>query len=119
MELIRARRVTVQICILYKPENSVILLSANLGLERRWIRRKTKSYLLHRALRTQIFQEKPLGLERRWFRRKTKDYVFTQSSTNADISAEIEGNVVSRLDISLSALILYRLLKAAFPFSFF
>ena len=43
----------------------------------------------------------------------------TQSSTNADISAEIEGNVVSRLDISLSALILYRLLKAAFPFSFF
>ena len=75
MELIRARRVTVQICILYKPENSVILLSANLGLERRWIRRKTKSYLLHRALRTQIFQQKPLGLERRWFRRKTKDYV--------------------------------------------
>ena len=37
MELIRARRVTVQICILYKPEKSVILLSANLGLERRWI----------------------------------------------------------------------------------
>ena len=35
MELIRARRVTLQICILYKPEKSVILLSANLGLERR------------------------------------------------------------------------------------
>ena len=52
MELIRARRVTLQICILYKPEKSVILLSANLGLERRWIRGK------------------------------------------ADISAEIEGNVV-------------------------
>ena len=32
MELIRARRVREQICILYKPENSVILLSANLGL---------------------------------------------------------------------------------------
>ena len=65
----------MQICILYKPENSVILLSANLGLERRWIRRKTKSYLLHRALRRQIFQQKSLGLERRWFRRKTKDYL--------------------------------------------
>ena len=37
MELIRARRVTLQICILYKPEKSVILLSANLGLERRGI----------------------------------------------------------------------------------
>ena len=37
MELIRARHVREQICIhvLYKPENSVILLSANLGLERR------------------------------------------------------------------------------------
>ena len=33
MELIRARCVTEQICILYKPENSVLLLSANLGLE--------------------------------------------------------------------------------------
>ena len=33
MALIGARRVTLQICILYKPENSVILLSANLGLE--------------------------------------------------------------------------------------
>ena len=31
MELTRARRVREQICILYKPENSVILLSANLG----------------------------------------------------------------------------------------
>lgn len=58
MELIRARRVTLLICILYKPENSVILLSANLGLERGWIRRKTKDYLLHRALRRQIFQQK-------------------------------------------------------------
>ena len=42
----------------------------------------------------------------------------TQSSTKGDISAEIEGNV-QRLDIFVSALILYRLLKAAFPFSFF
>ena len=33
MALIGARHVTLQICILYKPENSVILLSANLGLE--------------------------------------------------------------------------------------
>ena len=57
MELIRARRVTVPICIPYKPENSVILLSANLGLERRWIRRKTKDCLSHRALRRQIFQQ--------------------------------------------------------------
>ena len=94
MELIPTRCVTLQICILYKPENSVILLSANLGLERRWIRRKTKGYLLHRVLRKQIFQQKSLGLERRWIRRKTKDYLFTQSSTNADISAEIDGNVV-------------------------
>ena len=61
MELIRARRVTLQICILYKPEKSVILLSANLGLERRWIQGKTKDYLL---------------------------------STKANISAEMEGNVV-------------------------
>ena len=59
MELIPARRVTLQICILYKPEKSVILLSANLGLKRRWIRGK-----------------------------------ITQSSTKADISAEMEGNVV-------------------------
>ena len=58
MELIRARGVTLQICILYKPEKSVILLSANLGLERRWIRGKTRDYLLHRALRRQIFQQK-------------------------------------------------------------
>ena len=41
MELIRARYVTLQICILYKPEKSAILLSANLGLERRWIHGKT------------------------------------------------------------------------------
>ena len=34
------------------------------------------------------------------------------------ISAEIKGNVVKRLDVSVSALILYRLLKAAFPFFF-
>ena len=64
MELISARRVTLQICILYKPDNSVILLSGNLGLERRWIRWKRKDYLLHRALRKR------------------------------DISAETEGNVV-------------------------
>ena len=43
----------------------------------------------------------------------------TQSSTNAVISAEIEGNVMYCFDISVSALILYRLLQAAFPFSFF
>ena len=42
----------------YKPEKSAILLSANLGLERRWIRGKTRDYLLHRALRRQIFQQK-------------------------------------------------------------
>ena len=48
-----------------------------------------------------------------------EELFITQSSTKADISAEIEGNVVQRLDISVSALILYRLLKAAFPFSFF
>ena len=67
MGLIRARRVTLQICILYKPENSVILLSAKLGLKRRWNRRKTvtNDYSLHRALRSR-----------------------------GDISAEIEGNVV-------------------------
>ena len=33
MALIGARHVTLQICILYNPENSVILLSANLGLD--------------------------------------------------------------------------------------
>ena len=44
--------------LLYKPEKSVILLSANLGLERGWIRGKTRDYLLHRALRRQIFQQK-------------------------------------------------------------
>ena len=58
MELIRARRVTLQICILCKPENSVILLSANLGLERRGICREMKDYLLHRALQREIFQQK-------------------------------------------------------------
>ena len=50
MELIRARHFTLQICMLYKPEKPVILLSANLGLERQWIRGKTKDYLLQRAL---------------------------------------------------------------------
>ena len=44
MELIRARRVTLQICILYKPEKSVILVSANLGLERRGIIYYTELY---------------------------------------------------------------------------
>ena len=58
MGKIRARRVTMQICILYRPENSVILLSANLGLERRLIRRKMKDYSLHRALRSEIFLKK-------------------------------------------------------------
>ena len=58
MGLIRARRVTLQICILYEPENSVILFSANLGLERRRIRRKTKDYSLHRALRKEILLQK-------------------------------------------------------------
>ena len=88
MELIRPRRVTLQMCILYKPENSVILLSANLGLERRWVRRKTKDHLLHKALRREIFLQK----------------------------SKVMCNF---FDISVSALILYRLLKAAFPFSFF
>ena len=37
MESIHARRVALQICILYKPENLVNLLSVNLGLERRRI----------------------------------------------------------------------------------
>ena len=83
MELIRGRRVTLQICILYKPEKSVILLSANLGLERRWIRGKTRDYLLHGALRRQIFQQK-------W---KVMFRHFCQCFN--------------------------RLLKAAFPFSFF
>jgi len=64
MGLIRARRVTLQICILYKPENSVILFSAKLGLERRWVRRKTKDYSLHRALRREIFLQKSKDLER-------------------------------------------------------
>ena len=58
MELIHARHVTLQICTLYTPENSVILLSANLGLERRLIRLEMKDYLLHRALRREIFQQK-------------------------------------------------------------
>ena len=48
-----------------------------------------------------------------------KGLFITQSSTKGDISAEIEGNVVERLDISMSALILYRLLKAAFLIFFF
>ena len=95
MELIPARCVTLQICILYKPENSVILLSANLGLERRWICRKTKGYLLHRVLRKQIFQQKSLGFNRKTMNSSEDEGLFiTQSSTNADISAEIEGNVV-------------------------
>ena len=58
MKLTRARRVTLQICILYNPENSVILLSTSLRFERRWIPGKTKHYLSHRALRTLIFQQK-------------------------------------------------------------
>ena len=47
MELICARRITLEICMLYKPENSVILLSGNVGLKGRWIHRKRKDYLLH------------------------------------------------------------------------
>ena len=43
----------------------------------------------------------------------------TQSSMKGDISAEIEGNVVERLDIYVSALIRYRLLKASFLIFFF
>ena len=66
MELIRARRVREQICILYKPENSVILLSANLGLERRRIVRSSED----------------------------KGLFITQSPRKTHISAEIEANVV-------------------------
>ena len=58
MELIRARRVTLQICILHEQENSVILLSANLGLERQWVLPKMKDYLLLRALQREIFLQK-------------------------------------------------------------
>ena len=65
MGLIRARRVTLQICILYKPENSVILFSANLGLE---LKRMDSS--------------------------EDEGFFIIQSSTKGDISAEIEGNVV-------------------------
>ena len=44
MALIGARHVTLQICILYKPENSVILLSENLCLERLFLtQRSTKA----------------------------------------------------------------------------
>ena len=46
-------------------------------------------------------------------------FITQQSSTNTDISAEIEGNRVLRLFISGSVFkILYLPLKAAFPFSF-
>ena len=37
MALIGARHVTLQICILHKPENSGILLSENLCLERSFL----------------------------------------------------------------------------------
>ena len=44
MALIAARHATLQICIHYEPENSVILLSANLGLERLFLtQRSTKA----------------------------------------------------------------------------
>ena len=58
MKLTRARRVTLQSCILCNPENSVILLHANLSFERQWILWKTRHYLSHRALQTLIFQQK-------------------------------------------------------------
>ena len=65
MELIRARHVTLQICILYKPEKSVILLS----------------------------QCEP-GFRKTMDSWEDEGLFITQSSTKADISAEMEGNVV-------------------------
>ena len=56
--LIGARHERLQISILYKPENSVISLSANLCSERIY---------LHRYLRRQIFQQNIPGF------RKTMD----------------------------------------------
>ena len=64
MELIRARRVTLQICILYKPENSGHFTQCEPGF------RKTMG------------SSEDEGL------------FITQSSTKGDISAEIEDNVV-------------------------
>ena len=75
-------------------------------------------FITQRSTNADISAEIP-GFRKTMVSSQDKGLCITQSSTNADISAEIEGNVVSRLDISLSALILYRLLKAAFPFSFF
>ena len=65
MELIHARRVTLQICILYKPEKPVILLRPGF--------RKTMD----------SWEDEGLFITQT-----------AQSSTKADISAEMEGNVV-------------------------
>ena len=88
MELIRASRVTVQICILYKPENSVILLSANLGLERRWIRREDEElFITQSSTNADISAETP-GFRKTMVSSQDEGLCITQSSTNADISAE-------------------------------
>ena len=58
MEFIRARRVTVHICILYKPENSVIFTQCEPGFRKTMDRRTTKDYLLHGSLGRQIFLQK-------------------------------------------------------------
>ena len=65
MGLIRARRVTLQLCILYKPENSF----------------------------SHFIQCQP-GFRKTMDSSEDEGLFITQSPTKGDISAEIEGNVV-------------------------
>ena len=68
MGLIRARRVTLQICILYKQENSV-------------------------RIQCEIIQCEP-GFRKTMDSSEDEGLFITQSSTEGDISAEIKCNVV-------------------------
>ena len=91
MELIRARRVTVQICILCKPENSGILLSANDGFVGR---RRVIHYTCTELYEGRYFSAEIPGFRKTMVSSQDEGLFITQSSTNADISGEIEGNVV-------------------------
>ena len=59
------------------------------------------------------FTQGELGLRKTMDSSENVGLFITQGSSKGDISVEIDGNVVYLLDISVSALILYRLLKAA------
>ena len=89
MELIRARRVTLQICILYKPEKSVVFTQCEPGFIKTMVSWEDEGLFI-----TQSSTKADISAEIPRFR-KTKDYLSHRALRRQIlISAEIEGNDV-------------------------